>query len=233
MADIGISIVMPAFNEAPNLTGLVRRACGTLDGIPGEHEVIVVNDGSRDDTPRILDGLAGTDARVRAVTHDVNRGYGAAQRSGLQAARGDWVWVIPADGQIAPEELPAYLLASTEADVVVGRYRNRPDSTARLVFSRFYRATVRALFGLSLTNINAPKLYRRSSIAHLRTRANGGFADAELVLQAHAGGCRIVEIDVTCLPRQAGVSSVTWRAALQAVAELIRFHLAFRVRGRR
>ncbi len=226
--DVSITVVMPAFNEAPNLPRLLQRVGCVLDAIPGVHEVLVVNDGSRDDTEAVLRERAATDSRLRAITHAMNRGYGSAQRSGLAEARGAWVWVIPADGQIAPEALPDFLAVASGADVVVGRYRNRPDSVFRRLFSRIYRVTVWTLFGLSLVNINAPKLYRRARIAHLRTRANGGFADAELVLQAHAGGSRFVEVDVTCLPRQAGVSSVTWRAALQAVAELVRFRVRFR-----
>ncbi len=225
-----VSVVLPAFNEAGSLERIVRAVDGVLDGWGAPSHIIIVDDGSADDTPRIADRLAAELPRVRAVHHAANCGYGAAQRTGLTTATTELVCVLPADGQIAPSELPRYLAAAEHADVVVGAYRARPDSWTRRLFSRVYRLTMRALFGVSLRNINAPKLYRRAHLEGLSLVANGGFADAEIVVQLHARGRRFIEVDIDCLPRTTGTSSVGPGAALEALRELVAFRRSGRYR---
>jgi hypothetical protein len=133
------------------------------------------------------------------------------------------VCILPADGQIPPTALDAYLRASAEADVIIGAYRVRADSRARRLSSGLYRSVVWLLFGFSVRNINAPKLYRRAHLEGLSLESNGGFADAEIVIQLHARGRTFKEVEIDCLPRTAGKSSVGWRAAAYAVIELVRF----------
>jgi glycosyltransferase involved in cell wall biosynthesis len=226
----GVSVVLPAFNEAGSLEQVVRRADAVLHGISPAGEIIVVNDGSGDDTGAIADRLQRELPRVRVIHHDRNRGYGAAQRTGVEAASGEFVCVLPADGQVAPEELKKYVAAIDRADVIVGRYGTRPDAVGRRVLSRVYVLVMRMLFGVHLRNINAPKLYRREHVQGVAITAHGGFADAEIVVQLHRQGRRFCEIDVACAPRAAGRSSVGTRAALEALRELWAF---YRATGRR
>jgi glycosyltransferase involved in cell wall biosynthesis len=163
---------------------------------------------------------------VRVLHHASNGGYGAAQRTGLRAATSDLVCLLPADGQVPPEELSRYLDAADEADVIVGRYRKRPDPMMRRILSRTYVLVLRLLYGVSLQNINAPKLYRREQLAGVEITSHGGFADAEIVLQLSQQGRRFHEIDVECAPRTAGQSSIGAAAAFEAVRELWAFRRA-------
>ena len=226
-----LSVVLPAFNESGSLDAVVRRVDQVLASISPAGEILIVNDGSRDDTGALAEALARELPRVRVLHHEVNAGYGAAQRTGLRAARGELVSVLPADGQVAPEELPRYLAAADEADVVVGRYRERPDAPARRLLSRVYVGVLRLLYGVRLRNINAPKMYRREHLAGVAINARGGFADAEIVLQLHEQGRTFHQIDVDCLPRTAGQSSVGAAAAFEAMRELWAFRRAARQRA--
>ncbi len=93
-----------------------------------------------------------------------------------------------------------------------------------------FRTVIGLLFGIRVRNINAPKLYRRADLEGLPLTSSGGFADAEMVIQLHARGRTFKEVEIDCLPRMAGTSSVGWRAAVQAVIELVRFRRSGRYR---
>lgn len=228
-----LSVVVPAYNEAGTVEQVVRGIDAVLSRWPGCHEIIVVDDGSADRTGEIVERVAGELPRVQLIRMPSNGGYGAAQRQGLQRARSEFVCVLPADGQIAPSELETYLRAAGRADVIVGAYRIRQDTIARRLSSLLYNTTMLVLFGVRLRNINAPKLYRRADLDTVSVRSNGGFADAEIVIQLHARGRSFEEVEVSCLPRTAGRSSTGWKAAAHAVVELVRFRRSSHYRAAR
>jgi glycosyltransferase involved in cell wall biosynthesis len=225
-----VSVIVPAYNEAATIEDVVRGIADVLARWPGSHEIIVVDDGSRDRTGEIAAELAEELAIVRVVHLGHNQGYGAAQQTGIGLARGELVSLLPADGQIPPSALDAYLGAAPSADFIIGAYRVRADSRARRLSSWVYRTVVWMLFGFSVRNINAPKLYRRAHLVELPLRSTGGFADAEIVIQLHARGRSFKEVEIDCLPRTAGQSSVGWRAAVFALIELVRFWRSGRYR---
>jgi glycosyltransferase involved in cell wall biosynthesis len=227
---LAVSVIVPAYNESATIEEVVRGIEHVLARWPGSHEIIVIDDGSRDRTGELAAGLARELPIVRVVQFPENRGYGAAQQSGIAHARGELVCLLPADGQIPPTALDAYLRAAPSADVVIGAYRVRADSRARRLSSWVYRTVVWMLFGFSVRNINAPKLYRRAHLEELPLRSTGGFADAEIVIQLHARGRSFTEVEIDCLPRTAGQSSVGWRAAVYALIELVRFWRSGRYR---
>src|SRR6187200_2067061 len=99
MQDRKLSLVLPAHNEAENIEAVVTRALEVLPRVVRDFEVLVVNDGSRDETGAIIDRLAGENAQVHAIHHPVNRGYGAALTSGFRAASGDSIMFMDADRQ--------------------------------------------------------------------------------------------------------------------------------------
>jgi dolichol-phosphate mannosyltransferase len=226
-----LSVIVPAYNESATIEAVVRGINGVLTVWPGSHEIILVDDGSSDGTGDIARRLAREIPMVRVVQMPVNSGYGAAQRAGLGQARGEMVCVLPADGQIPPTALETYLRAASDADVIIGAYRVRADSRGRRLSSGLYRTVLWLLFGFKVRNINAPKLYRRAHLAGLPLASSGGFADAEIVIQLHARGRTFKEVEIDCLPRTAGKSSVGWHAAAHAVIELIRFRRSGRYRG--
>ena len=119
---LSISAFFPCYNEELNVERVVARALEVLGGISDNYEVIIVNDGSKDRTREIADKLAEQNECVRAVHHEVNRGYGGALQSGFAAATKEWVFYTDGDGQFDPSEIPAVVkpILENEADMVQG-----------------------------------------------------------------------------------------------------------------
>jgi glycosyltransferase involved in cell wall biosynthesis len=203
----GLSVVVPAFNEAGSLARVVRDVHRVAAQMAEQHEIIIIDDGSRDDTPRIAAGLAAEIAAVRLIRHARNRGFGGSQITGFGAARHEFVSLVPADGQFDADDLPRFAPLLADADVVVGYRVQRADSWRRRVNTRVFAWVMRLLFGVRLRDINWVKLFRRSVLDGLELESRGIGVDAEVVVKAMLRGCRFAELQVSYLPRQTGVST--------------------------
>ena len=202
-----LSYFFPAHNEADNLRGLVEEALTTLPGLAEIYEIVIVDDGSRDDTPRIADELAAAHAQVRAVHHPTNRGYGAAIRSGFAAARYANIGFTDGDRQFKVADLGRLIdrLRRGDIDAVVGYRIRRADPLARTVYARLYRLANLIFFGLTVRDVDcACKLFSRASLEGLNVESGGAFLSAELLIKLRARGRRLAEVGVPHYPRTAG-----------------------------
>jgi glycosyltransferase involved in cell wall biosynthesis len=204
-----LSWFFPAHNEEANLEGLVGEAMGVLPTLADTWEIIVVDDGSRDRTPEMADRLAAANPdRVRVVHHPVNRGYGAALRSGFGAARYDLVAFTDGDRQFRVADvarLTARLSQPDAPDAVAGYRIRRADPLVRTVYARIYRLANRIFFGLRVRDVDcACKLFRREALRGIRVESGGAFFSAELLIKLRASGRSLAEVGVPHYPRTAG-----------------------------
>lgn len=202
-----LSYFFPAHNEAANLRGLVEEALATLPGLADQFEIVIVNDGSRDETPAIADELAAAHPEVRAVHHPTNLGYGAALRSGFAAARLGHLAFTDGDRQFKVADLGRLIdrMAATDAEVVVGYRIKRADPFVRTLYARIYRLANRVWFGLRVRDVDcAMKLFTRASLEGVNVESGGAFFSAELLIKLRARGRRIEEVGVPHYPRTAG-----------------------------
>lgn len=220
--NLRISAVMPAFNEEANLERSVQRLNDALSGRTLEYEIIVVNDGSRDGTAQVLARLAERHPALRVVTHAVNRGYGAALRSGFAAARHEWVFVMDSDNQFDPSDLELLLARAGAADIVAGCRKHRRDPLHRRLNAWAFFTLVTILFGRLASDVNcAFKLLRRDQLARMRLTSNGALINTELFVKGRRLGARVVEVPVPHYPRTAGKQTgANLRVVLRAFAEL-------------
>ena len=116
---VGISVFFPAYNDAPTLPGLIEKTFSVLCREASDYEVIVVNDGSTDATGQILDELARIYPRLRVITHQTNRGYGGALRSGFASASKDIIFYTDGDAQYDPSEMAALWLTALSSSSTV------------------------------------------------------------------------------------------------------------------
>lgn len=231
-----LSYFFPAHDEAENVQGLVVEALQALPLMAERYEIVCVDDGSRDGTAQIADRLAAEHPGiVRVVHHGVNRGYGAAVRSGLASARYPLVCFTDGDRQFRVADLASLLSRLAEgrpsgaaADVVVGYRIRRADPPIRLAYARVYRACLRLFFGLAVRDPDcACKLFRRSALEGVRVESGGAFLSAELLIKISRRGGRIVEQGVPHYPRTAGRAS---GADPRVVARAVRDFWALRLR---
>jgi glycosyltransferase involved in cell wall biosynthesis len=231
-----LSYFFPAHDEVENIEALVAEALTGLETMAQRFEIICVDDGSTDGTAEIADRLAREHPDVvRVVHHPANRGYGAAVRSGLGAARYPLVAFTDGDRQFRVADLSALLarLASGEAsgapaDVVAGYRIRRADPPIRLAYARVYRACLRLFFGLAVRDPDcACKLFRRGALAGVRVESGGAFLSAELLIKIGQQGGVIVEQGVPHYPRTAGRAS---GADPRVVARAVRDFWALRLR---
>jgi glycosyltransferase involved in cell wall biosynthesis len=204
-----LSYFFPAHNEEANLVPLVDEALSALPGLAETFEIVIVDDGSRDATPRIADELAARHPDVvRAVHHPTNLGYGAALRSGFAAARHELVAFTDGDRQFKVADLgrlTARLAEPDAPDVVAGYRIRRADPLVRTLYARLYRLANLIFFGLRVRDVDcACKLLRRSALDGLRVESGGAFFSAELLIKLRASGRRVVEVGVPHYPRTAG-----------------------------
>ena len=224
-APLRVSAVLPAFNEEGNLAECLARVVRALETNTAAHEVIVVDDGSRDGTEELLAQLERATPTLRVVTHAHNRGYGAALRSGFDAARYEWVFMMDADNQFDPDEIARLIARSADADIVAGYRRVRKDPVVRRLNALAFFTVVRLLFGRLVRDVNcAFKLIRRDLLRQLDLRSDGALINTELLVRARRRGARVVEVPVEHFPRPRGKQTgANPRVVLRAFAELIAF----------
>lgn len=225
-----LSAFFPAYNEEGNIEQTVRRALEVLPAYAETFEVIVVDDGSTDRTAEVVRRLMEEDPRVRLVQHERNRGYGAALRTGLAAARYEWVFFSDADLQFDLADLARLLPYTDRGDLIVGYRLRRRDPFHRRLIGRTWNLLVRWGFGVRVRDVDcAFKLLRREVVQRLPLRSDGAFISTELLCRAAACGARIVEVGVPHFPRRWGrQGGASPRVILRALQELWRLRRELR-----
>jgi glycosyltransferase involved in cell wall biosynthesis len=205
---LSISAVLPAYNEQAIIERTVRHVADVLRGLATDFEVIVTNDGSRDATGAVLADLQARDPdlHLHVVTHEHNRGYGAALASGFDAASKDLIFLTDGDKQFDVKELREFLPAMDgQTDLVIGWRRKRADPLLRKLNALGWKTLVNLLFGYTARDVDcAFKLFRRRVWESMTVHARGATFSAEFLIKARRLGFRIKELPVGHFPRTAG-----------------------------
>ncbi len=204
-----VSVFFPAYNDAPSLPSLLEKTFHVLRESVTDFEIIVVNDGSFDNTAEVLEVLRlKYSPYLRIVTHEQNRGYGGALRSGFAAAKKDLVFYTDGDGQYDPSELPKLLARMTPETGLVNGYKlERNDPAHRIWIGNAYNAFARFLFQVRIRDIDCDyRLIRRSLLEQIHLTATSGTICVELVRKLELLPFEVVEVGVHHYPRLHGSS---------------------------
>ena len=217
----GLTIIIPAYNEADSLPGTISSVYEELRRSPVDYELILIDDGSTDGTKRIIEAIAAGDERIRAVFLPTNQGKGAALRAGFALACKEWIIFLDADGQIDFSQLSDLLPLTTRNDMVIGYRTERSQPLWRWILSRCYRILTKRFLGVSVRDVGCPfKLFRMSMLSGYTFRSQGLIIDAELLQRARSVGCSIAECAVRSHARTRGTSSVRLIHVREALREL-------------
>jgi glycosyltransferase involved in cell wall biosynthesis len=214
---LAVSVLVPAKDEADNLPEFLQRCAQALTPAGFSFEVIVVNDGSRDGTDRILRELSRQYPFLEVVTHRRQLGIAEALRSAGDVARGDVFVFYPADLQYLPDDIPALVAPILEgkADIVTGTKQGKYE---KAFVSNVYNGLCRWLFGVNVTDLNSVKAYRRDVMNGVPLRPDW---HRFMVVIAAADGYRLTSLPVPLYPRRAGRSKFNWRRIPVGVFDLV------------
>jgi glycosyltransferase involved in cell wall biosynthesis len=203
-----ISVFFPCYNDGRTIGDLVCDADRQLQQLTADYEIIVVNDGSRDNSAEVLGSLQPRVPRLKVVTHDENRGYGGALRSGFANATKELVFYTDGDGQYDVKELPVLVMLLTDdTHFVNGMKMMRQDPAHRVFAGNFHRFLMRWSFWLPVTDVDCDfRLIRRSILDRIDLHSNSGSICVELVKHAQRAGAQFREVSIHHYPRQWGQS---------------------------
>ncbi len=219
---VSISVFFPCYNEQANVARVAEQAVRVLEGLGADYEVIIVDDGSADETGRLADEIAAGHDRIRVVHHERNLGYGAALQSGFRAARKELVFYTDGDGQFDIGEMPALLPLMNEYDIVSCYRMNRQDNVVRKINGWLWTKVTGLVFSLKVRDVDcAFKLYRRCIFDRIKMESTGALIDTEILARAVRKGYTITQRGVHHYPRTAGrQTGASLRVVLRAFKEL-------------
>jgi glycosyltransferase involved in cell wall biosynthesis len=202
---ISISVFFPCYNEQANVERTVNRAIETLEKISADYQIIIVNDGSSDDTGKIADKIAAENRKVKVVHHKTNLGYGSAIRSGIKASVKNLIFFTDGDGQFDINELLPLLPLISSFDIVSCFRINRKDNFLRRLDGFCWTKLVCLLFGLKVRDIDcAFKLFKKEVFDQFELVSAGALISAEILARAARKGFSITQVGVHHYPRTAG-----------------------------
>jgi glycosyltransferase involved in cell wall biosynthesis len=207
-----VTVVFPMFNEEDYVRRAVRAATLALKEVTDDHEIVIVNDASRDRTGAIADELSQADPRIKVIHNAKNRTLGGTLRVGWAAATKDLVLYTDADLPFDLTELSraVRLLEYHEADVLAAwRFDRTSEGLKRMVYSLAYNWVIRTVFDLGIKDVNFSfKLFRRHLLDRFPLVSEGSFIDAEFLVRARNSGASIIQIGVDYFPRSRGESTL-------------------------
>ena len=203
---LDVSVLIPAKDEADNLPELVRLCAESLGKAGFSFEVVVVDDGSRDQTGAVLADLSTKYRFLRTVTHRRQRGIADALRSASDVAQGDIFVFYPADLQYLPEDIPTLVrpILDSEADIVTGSKQGKYE---KAFVSGIYNRLCRWLFGVKVEDLNSVKAYRAEIMRVVPMRPDW---HRYMIVIAAVEGWRLTSRPVPLYPRKAGISKFNW-----------------------
>ncbi|MCL5970080.1 MAG: glycosyltransferase family 2 protein [Patescibacteria group bacterium] len=223
-----LSIFFPAYNDSQILPLLIKKTIKTAGGVSNKFEIIVVDDGSKDNTVEVVEDLMKKFPFIRLVKHKKNSGYGSSLSTGFKNAKYDWVFYTDGDGQYDPSELSKLVdKIDSKTDVVNGYKIGRSDNFTRRLVGHTYNTFVHRFYDIPISDIDCDfRLIRKSYIEKLKINSRSGTVCLELILKLKDKGARFKEVGVNHYPRPYGKSEFfKFRNILKTLIDNIKFHL--------
>ena len=227
-----LTVSIPAYNDAPALAAVVHESLAAVTELGLEAHVLVIDDGSRDETPQVCQQLAAEVPQVRVVRHPLNLGFGPTIREAYLLPSSDWVVFLPGDGQIpAAQIIPLYQAAigTGGCDLVLAVRAQRNDPWRRRFVSWCYNGMVSLVARRRIHDVNGTALIHRRLLDRIALEGRSAFIHAELVLEAMHAGANYLETPIAHRPREHGSGSGNRPRVIAATfRDLLRYALGIR-----
>jgi glycosyltransferase involved in cell wall biosynthesis len=222
-----LTIFYPCYNDGGTIATMIIRGIQVAAQVADDFEVLVINDGSEDDSAPVLDEMARLYPEHVRVIHEARpSGYGGVLRKGFAAARKEWIFYTDGDAQYDPRELPVLVKnLGPDIDMVNGYKIKRRDPLHRVWIGLAYQYFVKLVFGLIIRDVDCDyRLLRRSIFDVVKLESRSGTITFEMVKKIQDAGFRIAEAPVHHYYRQYGVSQFfNIRRVLRTLVDLMRW----------
>ena len=240
-----LTIFYPCYNDGGTIATMIIRGIQVAESLADDYEILVINDGSEDDSALVLDEMKRLyPDRVRIIHESQPSGYGGVLRKGFSASKKEWLFYTDGDAQYDPRELAVLVQGvNVDVDVVNGYKIRRRDPVHRIWIGLAYQYFVKLVFGLVIRDVDCDfRLLRRSALEKVQLESKSGTITFEMVKKLQDAGCRFAEVPVHHYYRQYGVSQFfNVRRIVRTLVDLVRWwwrlvilkeHLAASPKGR-
>jgi glycosyltransferase involved in cell wall biosynthesis len=205
-----ISFFFPVYNDETTVRIVANRAIELLDEVADNYEIIIVNDGSPDSSGTIADQLAAENDKISVVHHPVNRGYGAAMKSGIAASQYEIICMVDGDNEYDVFDLKKMLAVRNYYMLIIAFRYKKLYSTKRIFISFIYNTVLRLVFKSPFRDISTGiRLIHRAVVDDIELTSNSPFIGAELTLKSMLRGFPVGEVGIQTFPRDFGQGSAT------------------------
>jgi glycosyltransferase involved in cell wall biosynthesis len=223
-----LSLVIPCYNEEKNIKSVAGSLIGALNKSGIDYELVLVDNGSNDNTNKEIRKLAGRNRRIKVSVVRKNQGYGFGVMAGLNQANGRFIGWTCADGQVSPGDTLKIFneLKTNGLDICKARRVARYDGFGRRVASAGYNTLLKAMFFMDMSDVNGyPKIMKSECYDAMKVKSRNWFFDTEVLIKALNNGYKIGSVPVEFKERKEGKSKVRLSTVLDFSKDLLRYRL--------
>lgn len=225
MTELTISI--PAYNDGSSIEDVIRESVEVASELTSNYEILVIDDGSSDDTFERVEKLQRNQERITLRRHPQNLGFGPSIRESYLSPESQWVFFVPGDGQVPPGELAKLYPLRNEFDMLLAYRVTRRDLLMRRIVSQVYNALIGLIAGRRVYDVNGSALLRGGLIEENTLHSRSAFAHAELLLEVQRRGGSFRAVRTEHRPRLFGSGAGNNLSVIAAtISEMTRYLLA-------
>jgi len=222
-----LSVFFPVYNEEANLEVLLQNALRIVPTLAEKYEIIVINDGSIDQSPLIVDRLKRKHSQLKLINHPKNLGYGEVLKTGIKVSKCEWIFWTDSDLQFDLSELAHFVEEAKNYQAIIGYRKKRSEGFWRQLNANLFKAYIDLLFRLHVKDIDcAFKLIRRDLLQSLQLNSGSAFTSAEILYRLKKKKIKFKQIEVNHYPRLYGRSTgANFKVIVKACYEALHTYL--------
>ena len=202
-----LTISIPAYNDEQSLIKLVTECQDLCTSLSLPLQMLIVNDGSFDNTPEVAERLAQKYSNIRIIHHPQNLGFGDTLKEIFMVPQTEWVLFLPGDNQFPASNLLRFLEIKDDYDYILGYRKDRKDGFLRKKYADFYSWLVSRVSGYKVKDVNSIVFFRSSIFDRFKLNGNSAFVHTEFFLRVSEAGFRIGEVEILHKEREFGTSA--------------------------
>lgn len=223
MSKPNITVFFPVYSDEKTVRRVTEKALRVLKEVANEYEVLIINDGSPDDSGKVADELATEYPEVRVIHHQTNLGYGAAIKRGLTNAKYEWICFTDGDDEYDLEDLKKMIRLKDYYELIITFRYVKLYSNFRVFVSGVYNKIFRFVFKTKYRDISTGLRLMRKDVANeLELISDSPFIGAEITVRTMLKGYRVGEMGIQTFPREFGSgASVSWKNIIKTIKDML------------